>query len=155
MKIKNVSVNNRKKSIDIETAKGLFSLPFSRLKLKPTKKNPIAEIFVDKELANHGITYRLATGKEDSIHEDAFLDYNRDPDYLREVILHELSVEANKLIKSVGLSKHEIIRRLSTSPSQLYRLLDTANTRKSVDEMLRLFAVLGSTVELNVVREVA
>jgi len=78
---------------------------------------------------------------------DAFLDYNSDPDFLKNLAIHKLTIDALKAIKSAGLSKHEIIRRLKTSPSQLYRLLDPKNSKKSVDEMLRLLAVLGCDVE--------
>ena len=46
------------------------------------------------------------------------------------------------------LAKREIIRRLGTSPSQLYRLLDQTNYRKSVDQLLRLLKVLDCDVQL-------
>lgn len=62
-------------------------------------------------------------------------------------------MDALKLVAESGLSKHELIRRLKTSPSQLYRLLDPANYRKSIDEMLRLLAVLGYRVNMTLVKE--
>lgn len=155
MKIKVVGANNRKKAIEIGTTKGSFSLPFSRLELKPTARNGIIEIYVDKELASKAVTYVLASGAEASVHVDAFLDYNRDPDFLRNAALHKLTVEAVKLMKKSSLSKQEVIRRLKTSPSQLYRLLDPANYSKSVDEMLRLLSVLGYRVEWRVIEDVA
>ncbi|RKZ11808.1 hypothetical protein DRQ50_12955, partial [bacterium] len=46
------------------------------------------------------------------------------------------------------MSKRQIIHRLGTSPTQFYRLLDTSNTRKSVDRMLELLHVLDCEVEL-------
>jgi hypothetical protein len=155
MKIRNVTTNNRKKSIEIKTAKGDLSLPFSRLELRPSPKNPILEIYVDKELAAKAVTYTLASGDEASVHIDAFLDYNKDPDFLRDAALHQLTIEAIRLMKKSSLSKQEVIRRLKTSPSQLYRLLDPANYSKSIDEMLRLVSVLGFRVEWNIVEEVA
>ena len=133
MKIKSVGANNRKKAIEIETAKGHLAIPFSRLELKPTLKNGITDIYVDKELASRAVTYVLASGDEASVHLDAFLDYNKDPDFLRNAALHQLTVEAVKLMKKSNLSKQEVIRRLKTSPSQLYRLLDPANYSKSLD----------------------
>jgi hypothetical protein len=155
MKIKSVETNNRKKSIEIDTSKGRLALPFSRLELKPTPKNGIAEIYVDKELASSAVTYVLASGDEASVHLDAFLDYNKDPDFLRNAALHQLTVEAIKLMKKSSLSNQEVIRRLKTSPSQLYRLLDPANYTKSIDEMLRLVSVLGYRVEWNIVEDAA
>ena len=76
------------------------------------------------------------------------LDYNRDPAYLRDVLLHKLTIEVLLLLESSGLSKREIIRRLGTSPAQVYRLLDPGNRRKTVDGMLRLLGVLGCNVDL-------
>lgn len=155
MKIKRVTVNNRKKALEIETAKGDFALPFSRLQLKPTVKDRIKAAHVDSELDNHAVTYTLESGKEGSVHLDAFLDYNRDPDFMREITLHNLTVAALRHLKTAGLSKQELIRRLKTSPSQLYRLLDPANYQKSVDEMFRLIAVLGYRVDVKVTKEAA
>lgn len=153
--IKSVSLNRRKKSVEIVFGKRSLSLPFTRLRLRPSVKDPIALIEVDLELARRAVTYRLASGKSDSVHLDAFLDYNRDPDLLRQVTLHKLTAEAIQLVNKSGLSKHEIIRRLETSPSQLYRLLDPANSTKSVDEMIKLLGVLGYRLEWSLVRDVA
>lgn len=155
MKIKKAWVNRRKKSVEIETAKGILGLPFARLRLKPKPNDRVVEVIVDKELGKRAITYRLESGREDSIHLDAFLDFNQDPDFLRDVTLHKLTVQARQFMKKVGISKQEMIRRLKTSPSQLYRLLDPSNYRKSVDEMLRLLSVLGYHVELKIYKEAA
>ena len=155
MKIKFVTVNNRKKAIAVETSKGSFSLPFSRLDLRPTTKNRIANIFVDKELGSRAVTYVMTSGKEASVHLDAFLDYNKDPDFVRAAALYQLTIAAMGLMRKSSLSKQEVVRRLKTSSSQLSRLLDPTNTSKSLDEMLRLMSVLGYRVEWQIVKEVA
>lgn len=155
MKIKSARINNRKACIEISTRKGRYTLPFSRLRLRPTQRNKIAKVFVDKEIGWEGITYELESGQEDTLHLDAFLDYNQDPQFMRNLSLHKLTVQALNLLKTSGLSKQEVIRRLKTSPSQLYRLLDTANYKKSIDEMLRLLSVLGYTVELMIHKKAA
>ncbi|HBA38227.1 MAG TPA: hypothetical protein DCZ05_00335 [Deltaproteobacteria bacterium] len=155
MKIKSVSINNRKKSVEITTRKGILSFPFARLRVKPTAHDKITAIYVDPELGRRAVTYRLASGQEDSVHIDAFLDYNRDPEFLRKITVHKLSLEAANAMKASGLSKHEVVRRLKTSPSQLYRLLDPTNYRKSIDEMLRLLTVLGCKVEWSIVKQAA
>jgi hypothetical protein len=41
-----------------------------------------------------------------------------------------------------------MIRRLGTSPAQLYRLLDQTNYAKSVDQLLRLLSILDYEVDL-------
>lgn len=155
MKIKSVTLNNRRKTVEIVVQKRCLGLPFSRLRLKPTAKDKICEIYVDPELGHQGITYKLTSGAEDSIPLDAFLDYNKDPDYLKKIHLHKLTLEAHRAMKKSGLSKQEIIRRLGTSPSQLYRLLDHTNHKKSIDEMVRLLTVLGCKVEWNILEPAA
>ncbi|MBP9708892.1 MAG: XRE family transcriptional regulator [Oligoflexales bacterium] len=97
------------------------------------------------------MTYILLDGREDSIPSDAFLDYNCDPTYLRTIIeLHKLTIEANKALERSGLSKREVSRRLNTSMSQLLRLLDAINTKKTIDQMFDLLAILGAKVEIKV-----
>ena len=62
--------------------------------------------------------------------------------------IYKLTLEAQKRIETSLLSKREIIRRLGTSPAQLYRLLDQTNYRKSVDQVLALLHVLDCDVDL-------
>lgn len=152
MTIKKVTVNNNKKALEIETSKGKLSLPFTKLSVVPTSENPVEEIYVDAELGRKALTYRLVSGAEDSVPLDAFLDYNRDPDYLRKMTLYSLTLKALELVKRSSLSKREIARKLKTSPAQLYRLLDPANYKKSVDQMMRLAASLGYEVNFTLKR---
>jgi hypothetical protein len=57
-------------------------------------------------------------------------------------------VEAAKRVASSGLSRRELARRLQTSVPQLYRLLDPANTRKSLSQLVGLLQVLDCVVDL-------
>jgi hypothetical protein len=82
------------------------------------------------------------------VHVEEVLEYNQDPDYLRDLLLYRLTLEAQGRIATIPLARREIIRRLGTSPAQLYRLLDQTNYRKSVDQMLRLLQVLDCDVDL-------
>lgn len=147
MKIKKVFLDNRKKCILVETARGQYSLPYSKLAKVPSSENKIADIFIDDELAKEAVTYILDSGCEDSVHLDVFLDYNKDPKFLKELFLFKLTDKAQDALVSSQLSKNEVCRRLNTSPSQLARLLDQTNSKKSVDKMLELLAVLGISVE--------
>ena len=148
MKIRTVEVNNRRKAFEITTPKRRLAFPFARLEVQPAPGDPIAKVFVDKELGSEGFTYVLESGREGTIHVEEVLEYNQDPDYLRDLLLYRLTLEAQKRIATTRLSRREIIRRLGTSPTQLYRLLDQTNYRKSVDQMLRLFQVLDCDVDL-------
>ncbi len=124
-----------------------YSLPYAKCDPMPTPEDPVADVYVDPEIGMEGVTYTLKSGAEGSMHLDAFLDYNRDPDFMRDLMLYQLSVEAQKRLEASGLSKREVTRRLRTSASQLYRLLDQTNYNKSIDSMLELLQVLDCTVE--------
>ncbi|MBF0492491.1 MAG: hypothetical protein HQM15_06895 [Deltaproteobacteria bacterium] len=148
MKILEVIPNNRKKSFEVKIKKGLFEIPYARLRLKPTLLDKIVEVFVDKELASKGFTYKLQSGKEDSVLIDQVLEYNRDSDYLHQALLYKLSLEAQTLLEKSKLTKRAIIRRMGTSPTHFYRLLDQTNTHKTVDEMIKLLNALDYEVAI-------
>lgn len=64
------------------------------------------------------------------------------------MLLYRLSAEANKRFEPSDLSVREIARRLKTSPTQIYRLLDTTNYAKSLQNVMALLNVLGCSVEI-------
>ena len=148
MKIRTVKANNRRKAFEVTAAGKRLLFPFARLEAQPTPADPVANVHVDRELGGEGFTYLLKSGREGTVHIEDVLEYNQDPDYLRDLLLYRLTLEAQKRVASTSLAKREIIRRLGTSPTQLYRLLDQTNYRKSVDQMLRLLQVLECDVEL-------
>jgi hypothetical protein len=78
------------------------------------------------------------------------LDYNKDPAYMRDLLLYKLTLEAQDQVKKSQLSKRELIRRLGTSPAQLYRILDEENYRKSIDQVIGLLSVLDCQVDFSV-----
>ena len=148
MKIRAVKANNRRKAFEITTPKQRLLFPFARLEVQPSPDDPVAQVFVDKELGAEGFTYVLQSGHEGTVHIEEVLEYNQDPHYLRDLLLYRLTLEAQKRIAATSLARREIIRRLGTSPTQLYRLLDQTNYRKSVDQVLRLLQVLDCDVDL-------
>ena len=153
MKVRRVAINNRKAQLELSTSAGeTLPFPFSKLTPRPTKRNRIREAFVDPELGREGITYVLESGAEGSVHIDHALEYNEDPRYLSEILMHRMTVEAGKRIRTSGLSRREIARRLGTSVPQLYRLLDPANSSKSINQLISLLHVLGCAVDLKVRR---
>jgi predicted XRE-type DNA-binding protein len=148
VKITSVTANNRKKAFEVKTRRGQWLFPYSKCDLAPTPSDPLAKLFIDPELGREGFTFVLASGAEDSVHIDHVFAYNEEPGYMRDLLLFNLTVDALEHIEASPLSKREIIRRLGTSPAQLYRLLDTTNYRKSVDKMLSLLQVLDCEVEV-------
>ena len=148
MKIREVAVNNRKAQLELTVRSGrTFPFPYAKLAPRPTAANRIREAYVDKELGNEAVTYVLESGAEGAVHIDHALEYNQDPSYLAELVIHKLTVEAQRRADRSGLSRRELARRLGTSLPQIYRLLDPANTRKSLKQLLALLHVLDCEVE--------
>jgi len=148
MKIRSVTLNNRRKAFLVKSSNKSFWLPYSKVDPQPTGNDPIVRVFVDKELGGEGFGYVLESGKESTVHSEQVLEYNQDAHYLRDALLYKLTVEAQKRVHASPLSKREITRRLHTSATQLYRLLDQTNYRKSVDQLLALLHVLDCDIEL-------
>lgn len=148
MKIRSVRQNNRKHAFEVATWRHHLLFPYAKADPTPTGADPPVDVSVDDELGREGFTYRLASGREGSVHVEQVLDYNQDPGYLRDLLLYRLTIEAQSRLDASSLSKREIIRRLGTSPAQFYRLLDPTNYRKSVDKVLLLLNVLGCDVDL-------
>jgi uncharacterized protein len=148
MMITGVKANRRKRAFEVATERDSYDFPFAKLRLEPTDENPVEEVFPDPELGNQAFTYRLKSGDEDSVHLDAVREVVKDPDMLLELMLHRLTVEARRGIQSSGLGKRQLARCLGTSASQLYRLLDPDNSRKSVGQMLALLDLVERDVKL-------
>jgi hypothetical protein len=152
MKITRVTANNRKRAFEVSTRGGLFLFPYVEADPAPSAADRVSEVYPDKEIGREGFTYVLESGREGTIHMDHVLEYNQDPNYLADMLLYNLTVEARKRVEESGLSTREIIRRLGTSASQFYRLLDQTNYSKSLKQLVTLLGILGYEVDL-VVRE--
>ncbi len=152
MKIRSVSHNNRRKAFEIKTASKTLSFPYAKLEVRPNPTDKVAQLYVDRELGREAFTYVLESGREGTVHVEQVREYNQDPAYLRELLLYKLTVEAQRRVDASPLSKREMIRRLGTSATQFYRLLDQTNYRKSIDKLLALLYVLDCEIDL-VVRE--
>lgn len=148
MKIRSVTFNNRKKGFEVRTSKAAFWFPYAKLEMRSTPDDPVVRAVVDAEIAREGFSYALASGKEGTVHMDRVLEYNQDPAYLRDRLLYRLTLEAQRRVARSRLSRREIIRRLGTSATQFYRLLDQTNYRKSIDQLLSLLHVLDCDVDL-------
>lgn len=150
MKIRKIAINNRKKAFEVRTYKDTYDFPYAMLDTKPTPDDKVNDVYIDPELGDEAFTYTLESGNEDTIHMDRVLEYNRDPEYVRELMLYKLTVAVKKIVDNSELSKKEMIRRLDTSPSQFYRILDEENYRKSIDQLFRLITVLGCHLDFHI-----
>jgi len=147
MKILNVEINRSLRAFVVTAGGRAYSFPFAKCAPIPSAADPVVKAYVDWELANEAFTYQLQSGAEGSVHLERLLDYHKDPSYLRNILLYELTLEAQRRVAESPLSKREIIRRLGSSATQFYRILDQTNYSKSVDQVLFLLGVLECHVE--------
>ena len=152
MRIRAVRPNNHKKAFEVTTHNKQYWFPYAQLELRPSRQDPIKRVYVERELGFEGFTYELASGKQDTVHIDHVLHYNRDPRYMRDQLLYRLTLVAQERVKATPLSKRELIRRLGTSAAQFYRLLDQTNYTKSISQLMNLLGILDCEVDL-VVKE--
>lgn len=151
MKIRKVELNNRKGEFRVVTYSGdTYVFPYVKAEPQPDAANKVADAVVDRELAKEAFSYVLESGDEGIVHLDQVLEYNEDPSYLRDLLIYKLTLEAKQRVEESGLSRRELARRLRTSVPQLYRLLDTANDKKSLDQLISLLQVLDCNVDLRV-----
>lgn len=150
MKITRVTANNRRHLFEVHTRRDDFVFPYAKSDPAPTADDRPVEVFVDPELGREAFTYRLESGSEGSVHIDSVLEYNADPGYMADLALYRLSQEARERYEASGLSAREVGRRLGTSPTQLYRLLDPTNYTKSLRQLMALLYLLGCDVDVEV-----
>jgi hypothetical protein len=143
-----VRVNNHSKAFEVRLGSRVLPYPFARTGPRPSKTAPVAQTILDEEAGREAFWYVLASGERGYVHVEQVLDYNQDPSYVRDQLLYRLTLEAQRRVKDSRLSVREIVRRLGTSASQLYRLLDQTNYRKSLDQLLALLHVLDCEVEV-------
>lgn len=148
MKIRSVIPVARRRGFSIQTTRGSFEFPWSELDVVPSAEDPVVEAFPDPELGREGFTYRLASGAEGTVHVEHVLRFVRDPDYRRKELVYALTNEAIDALATSGRTKRSVARQLGTSLAQLARLLDPANSRKSLDQLVRLLTALGRRVEV-------
>jgi len=148
MKISRVTANNRRRAFEVTSGRRTYVLPYAKLRIRPTAANRLRRAYVDQELGREAFTYVLESGAEDSVHIDEVLEYNRDPNYMRDLLLYKLTLETQRRVQRSPLSRRELIRRLGTSAAQFYRLLDQTNYKKSVDQLLSLLRILDCEVDL-------
>ena len=151
MKIVSVDLNNRKHEFEVRTRGGrVFSFPYANTVPTPSVHDRVVEVLVDPELGREAFTYRLSSGAEGSVPMDAVLEFNEDPSHMAELVLYQLTLEAQSRFERSGMSVRQVAGLLGTSPAQLYRLLDPSNPTKSLKQMIALLHLLGAEVSLEV-----
>ncbi|HEY7315938.1 MAG TPA: hypothetical protein VIE89_00055 [Candidatus Binatia bacterium] len=87
-----------------------YVFPYVKATPSPTSDDPVTRVYVDRELGGEGFSYELQSGKTGTVHAEQVLDHNLDPNYLRDLMVYQLTIEAQRRIADGPLSKREIIR---------------------------------------------
>jgi hypothetical protein len=148
VKVRSVSANNRRKVFEVRVGVAVLPFPYSKAEPAPAAGDPVVRVTVDEELAREAFVFELRSGRSGTVHVEQVLEHNQDPSHLRDLLLYKLTLEAQSRVAASPLSKREICRRLGTSATQLYRLLDQTNYGKSIDQVLRLLRTLDCDVDL-------
>ncbi len=139
-KFKLVRFNNKKKVFHLTYTSGLeIECPYSALSIE---KNVI-EAGPDKEVGNHCFYFILEDGEKDYITHDQPLYIIRHPDYVREEVLYNVTVELQHIIVLKKIPKRELARRLNTSVTQVNRLLDQTNYNKDLSRLIEIATIIG------------
>ena len=96
MKIRSVRFNNKRKGFEARASGKTYVFPYVKARPSPTSDDPVIRVYVDKELGGEGFTYELQSGKTGTVHVEQVLEYNRDPNYLRDLMLYKLTAGSSK-----------------------------------------------------------
>ncbi len=143
MKIKRVLAHEKKKAFIVQAGAKSYEVPFSSFSTAPTKRDPLIFVTVDADLGGLGFTFRLRSGREQTMLLEQVLDMHHDPEVARKRTLYELTCLAQDTAQRSKLTKRALSRRLSCTPTHLYRLLDQTFYGKTIDQMVKLLSVLG------------
>jgi len=155
VKIRRVTANSRKRAFDLTVGRTRYTFPYAKAAPLPTPSDPVRTVVVDDELSREAFSYVLVSGRRGTVHVEQVLEYSQDPAWLREQMLYDLTLEAQRRLAASRLAKREVIRRLGTSASQFYRLLDQTNYRKSIAQLLVLLHVRDCDVRVVVRKKTA
>ena len=148
VKVQAVRADDVRQVFEVVIEDRVYEFPYSTLDPAPTQDNPVVLAQVDTDVGGEGFAYTLASGEEGGAMGEHVLSYNDDPRIACEEFLHQLNVEALSRFHAGGFTKRGLASQLGTSATQVDRLLDVKNTRKSVESMVGLVTALGGTVDL-------
>jgi hypothetical protein len=94
MKIRSVRFNNKRKDFQAAVSGKKYAFPYVKASPSPKSDDPVTRVYVDRELGGEGFSYELQSGKTGTVHVEQVLEYNRDPNYLRDLMLYKLTLEA-------------------------------------------------------------
>jgi hypothetical protein len=149
---KEISPNYRKRVLEITLREGRkakkYNLPFTAFgNHKIHSKNRFASIEIDGKLGNQAASFVLEDGTKGDFPAD-FVLYHCDPTYDWSPI-NQLKRSLRDSIGTSKLSVRVIADALSTSPSQVVRLLQENKASKQLLQLFKLADLAGYRIEIS------
>jgi len=157
-KFKKISPNYRKAVLEITLQEGRkltrHSLPFAVFSgSNMGAANRFTEIVIEKNLGNQAASYALEDGTRGDFPADLVLSYS-DPTYPWSPI-NQLKRTLKSKIADANLSFRVLADALSTSPSQVMRLLEENRASKQLLQLFKLAQVAGYDIEFTLKKKPA
>lgn len=157
-KFKQIKPNYRKSVLEITLVEGRKAkkcdLPFSVFRdQRISGKNRFSSIMIDRELGDQAVSFVLADGSRGDFPAD-FVLYYCDPTYDWSPMNQLKRAVKDKLGQS-KLSVRVLADALSTSPSQVMRLLQENKVSKQIAQLFRLAELAGYRIEFSLKKKEA
>lgn len=146
-RVKRVIADEEQRCFHVFFAHRVLPFPYARCDPRPTRRNPIVRLFVDKGVDRRGFTYVLRSGVDGCVLLDYVLDHNCDPGYLGDMLLYKLSLAAQDRWSSTAVSLARVNERGGLRPGRVQEILEQTNYRKTLDELVTLLHALGYDVD--------
>ena len=151
-KFKQIKPNYRKNVLEITLIEGRKTkkcdLPFSVFRDKKVSgKNRFSSLRIDRELGNQAVSFVLEDGSRGDFPAD-FVLYYCDPGYDWSPI-NQLKRALKDKLDASQLSVRVLADALSTSPSQVMRLLQENKVSKQITQLFRLAELAGYQIEFS------
>ncbi len=152
VKFKEIRPNYRKGVLDVTLSEGRkikkYSLPFGALgDGKAGSKNRFSSITIERELGGQGVSYVLEDGSRGDFPAD-FVLYHCEPAYDWSP-MNQLKRALKDKLGARRLSVRVLADALSTSPSQVMRLLQENKASKQIVQLLQLADLAGYKIEFS------
>lgn len=157
-KFKEIRPNYKKNVLEITLLEGRkakkYNLPFAAFRdMRISSKNRFSSITIDRELGNQAASFILEDGSKGDFPAD-FVLYSCDPTYDWSP-MNQLKRALKEKLATSKLSFRVIADALSTSPSQVMRLLQDNRGSKQIIQLIQLAELAGYQIEFTLKKKKA
>ena len=143
-RFRSVTLNNRKRQIACVYTNGKkIILHLGQLGIR---KNVI-RVWVDRETGGRSVGFEFSDGSIDYMPYDQPLFLTKEPEFLLQTHIEDLTSRIKSELKKQGISKRYLATRLGTSDNQIQRLLDPKILNKNLEQLYKIAALLGCEFE--------